>query len=112
MALENPNVVDAAGIENGSGLLVLTIADSWDWEDERKHLSSLQEKLNAYFNFIETGEIWESYPDSAGHPIVIDVVGKFEMPQAGIDLLERAAVFAAELGVTIRKRHYRGSSKV
>jgi hypothetical protein len=56
MTLDTPDTVDAMGIEIGSGLAVLTIADELDWRDERAHLLALQTKLNAYFAFIESGQ--------------------------------------------------------
>ena len=106
MALEQPDIVDAVGIEKGSDFVALTIADSWDWQDEQKHLLALQEKLNAYFRFVESGQIWESYPEAAGRQIVIDVIGRFPLPQIGIDFLKRASDACADLDVRIRYRHY------
>jgi hypothetical protein len=110
MALDKEDVVDAVGIERETGLVVLTIADSRDWDDEAKHLLALQAKLNAYFRFIETGQIWESYPNAAGKKLAIEVVSRFPIPQIGSDLLERASKACADLGVTVRSRHYSGSS--
>lgn len=109
MALDKPNTVDAIGIEKDTGAAILTITDSWDWADEQKHLLALQAKLNAYFCFIEGGEIWKSYPDAAGRQVVIDVVGKFPIPQIGMNFLNRATEACADLGVKIRSRHYPGS---
>jgi hypothetical protein len=85
MALDKPDIVDAVGIENDTGFAVLTIADYWDWDDEREHLLALQAKLNAYFRFIASGQIWKSYPDAARRQIVIDVVARFPTPPAGTD---------------------------
>ena len=108
MPLDNPDVIDAVGIEKDSEFAALTIADSWDWQDEQKHLLALQAKLNAYFRFIESGQIWQSYPDAAGRQIVIDVIGRFPLPQLGIEFLTKASDACAGLGIRIRYRHYRG----
>ncbi len=108
MALDKPDAVDAVGIERGSDFAALTITDSWDWQDERKHLLALQAKLNDYLSFIESGQIWESYPEAAGRQLVIDVVGKFSLPRIGIDLLERASDACADLDVRVRYRPYPG----
>jgi hypothetical protein len=108
MPLDKPDVVDAVGIEKGSDFVALTIADSLDWQDEQNHLLALQEKLNAYFRFVESGQIWESYPEAAGRQVVIDVIGRFPLPQVGIDFLKRASDTCADLGVRIRYRHYPG----
>jgi hypothetical protein len=38
MALDHPKVIDAIGVEKEPGFAVLTLADSWDWEDEHTHI--------------------------------------------------------------------------
>jgi hypothetical protein len=104
MALEEPNKVDAIGIENDTGSIVLTIADAWDWQDEQKHLRALQAKLNAYINFVESGQIWEAYPDSKERQLVIDIIARFPLSQAGADLLERVSIACADFQVKVRSR--------
>jgi hypothetical protein len=111
MALETPDKVDAIGIENDSGLAVLTVVDAWDWQHEKEHLVALKAKLNAYVNFVESGQIWEAYPDAADRHVVIDVVGRFPMPQAGVELLRSVSEACTDIGIKIRNRHYEGSSK-
>jgi hypothetical protein len=85
MSPEKSNTVDAIGIEKDTGVAILTIIDSWDWIDEKRHLLALQEKLNAYFNCIESGEIYEAYPKAAGRKIIIDVIGRFSVPKIGLE---------------------------
>ena len=104
MAIDKTDKIDAVGIEKNSDFAVLTILDAWDWGDEGNHLSALQSKLNAYFGFIESGQIWESYPEAAGRQLVIDVVGKFPIPKIGIELLHRASDACSALDVKIRYR--------
>jgi hypothetical protein len=105
MGLENDRVIDFVGFEDATGVVVLTIADSWDWADAHGHLLALQAKLNAYFNFVEAGELLESYPMAAGRPLAIDVVTKFAMDPRGSGLLEKAAEACQDLGIEIRTRH-------
>lgn len=102
MSLENIKTIDAAGIEKESNCVVLTIADSWPWHDEQAHLLALQAKLNAYFCFIENEEIWQSYPYAVGRQVVIDIVTRFQMPEAGVRLVEAASAIARELKVEVR----------
>jgi Family of unknown function (DUF6572) len=106
MALDRTDTIDAIAIEVGSDLAALTILDSWSWQDECDHLLVLQSKLSAYFRFVETGQIWESYAEAAGRQIVIDVVGKFPIPQIGIDFLHRAADACSSLNVKICYRQH------
>ncbi|MEP6848716.1 MAG: DUF6572 domain-containing protein [Acidobacteriota bacterium] len=49
-----------------------------DWKgDISEHLFLLQEKLNAYLRFVESGELLESYPKAVGKSVVFAVVMKF-----------------------------------
>jgi hypothetical protein len=112
MSLDKANTVDAAGIENETGLAVLTIADSWDWDDVAGHLIALQNKLNAYFDFIDSGEVFDSYPAARGRRIAIDIVSRFDFPAAARDFLATASRAAGELNVLLRQRRFVSSSAV
>lgn len=70
MSLDKVAQIDAAGIDRNSGSVVLTIADYWDWA----HLLALQAKLNAYFRFIESGQILKSYPEAHGRTVTIEAI--------------------------------------
>jgi hypothetical protein len=104
MSLDDVDVVDAVGTETGDGTVVLSIIDGWDWSDEQRHLRALQNKLNAYFGFVESGQIYEAYPEADGQPLRIDVVSKFPFPEAGLALLEKASAAAAQLNMTVAHR--------
>jgi hypothetical protein len=105
VGLDNPGVVDSIGFEPATGFVVLTISDGLDWTDDVAHLEALEAKLNAYFAFIETGEINQAYPDAVGRPVRIDILGRFRFPDDRRDFLDAAAIVAARLQVTIRQRH-------
>lgn len=104
MSLDRPYSVDAIGIDRDSGAVVLTLVDSWDWREAGKHSKALESKLDAYFAFIESGEIFESYPDAKGRKVVIDVITRFPLSPVGRSLLESAAKVARPLGVEVKTR--------
>ena len=112
MTLENATSVDAIGIESTTDFAVLTLGDSWDWTNEQAHLNALQDKLNAYFQFIESGQVWESYPAARGRKLVIDVVTRFPLSAAGQNLLNAASDIASDLGAVIRHKRFEGSQTV
>lgn len=104
MSLDNLEVVDAVGTEIESSVVVLTIVDSWDWQDQRTHLTALQAKLNTYFGFVESGQIYASYPDAREKALRIDIVSKFAPPEMALKFLEKASAVAARLNLTIAQR--------
>jgi hypothetical protein len=105
MSLDHTNTVDAVGIDRASGEATLTIADSWDWSDFSRHLLALQEKLNAYFAFIESGEIYTSYPNAIDRKLTIEIVGRYPLPVSANGFLREATVCAEQLHVEVRFRH-------
>jgi hypothetical protein len=78
MSVENGRTVDAVGVDKMSGQVILTIADELDWEEEQIHLVLLQDKINTYLSFIESGELIEANPDARDRKAVISVVGKYK----------------------------------
>ncbi|HPT25793.1 MAG TPA: hypothetical protein PLZ95_05185, partial [Bryobacteraceae bacterium] len=74
--------------ENGLGL---SISDHLDWTDSLAHQLVLQEKINRYLAFIESGEILEHQSDAAERRICIHVVLKYEPDPSGLAFLGRAA---------------------
>jgi hypothetical protein len=80
MTIEQGDVIDFSSIDKTSGDLWLTISDHLPWEEiEGEHLVLLQNKLNAYLRFIESGEIFGEIPGARGRNIVINIAGKFPM---------------------------------
>lgn len=111
MAIEKSDVVDAVGIETDTGDVVLTIADGLDWESsESQHLQKLQEKLNSYLRFIESGELLESYPDAAGRRPVISLVGRYEPSAAALRFLSKARQSIEAAGFGFRFQRYAGDA--
>lgn len=78
MSVEDQDKIDFITIENGTGNVLLTLTDHLNWEeDEDSHLEMLQAKLNAYMRFIESGEIYQQFPQTIDRVMVINFVSKF-----------------------------------
>ncbi|MDB5345219.1 MAG: hypothetical protein JWP89_3596 [Schlesneria sp.] len=103
MGLDNIKVIDAIGIEKNSHCAILSLFDSWDWDDdEPAHLLAIQDKFNSYLEFIENGQIFEDYPPARNKDLVIDVIFRFPPPSSAINLLTLASSVASELNVRVR----------
>lgn len=94
MAVDNPNVVDGVAIDKDRNALCLLLTDHLAWEgkdalDEYEHLKLLQEKLNAYISFLESGQYKESYPNSDSHrPNISSVISGYKQPSKSAQSIE------------------------
>jgi uncharacterized protein DUF6572 len=100
MSVEQEAVVDAIGVETGSGTVVLTISDHLQWDESNEHLLTLQNKINRYLAFIESGELLKKYPNAEGRPVRIDVVCMYEPTPIGRAFLSRAESTIISAGVS------------
>jgi len=89
MSVTDGNVVDAIGLDNETGQVVLTLVDHLPW-GELKHVEFLQAKLNAYLAFVESGELLESYPQTEARSVGIQVVCKYSPDAVGVGFFENA----------------------
>lgn len=83
MAVDNTKTIDLIGIDNKTGIVILTISDHLDWKETDTHLILLQDKINCYLRFIESGEIYETYPEAKNKNITIQIVKKHSLPIEG-----------------------------
>jgi hypothetical protein len=96
MSITDPSTIDALGIHQRTGEAVLTISDHLNWDDEGGHLVALENKINAYLTFVETGQISESLPDGADRAVKISLVHKYEPTDRAVQILENLKVELAK----------------
>jgi hypothetical protein len=104
MSVEQRKVVDFVGIGKADGRAILTISDHLPWLPDNEHLLMLQDKINDYLAFIESGEIYESYPQARGREIEIQVMCKYAPVGEAVHFLELA-------GETVRGAGFLFSAK-
>ncbi len=104
MSIENPDTIDFATFDNASGDLWLTISDHLPWEmgNEGDHLLLLQDKLNTYLRFIESGEVFDKVDGSKGRLILINIVGKYPLSPAAQMFIENAKAAIEKAGFGLR----------
>ena len=102
--LEKVDFVVTGGMPGGEVCLV--VSDHLDWDQqEGYHLLTLQEKLNTYLAFIETGQIYREFPKAAGRKIVIEVIGKYKPSDEARKFYGLAGQAMADAGFALRFRH-------
>jgi hypothetical protein len=103
MSILDTKVVDIIAVpEWEPDNVILLITDHLEWGDKAEqgeHLLLLQEKINTYIAFIESGEILESYPPSKGKSPIIRINGLYELPEQGEFFIDRVAEIVKEVGI-------------
>ena len=89
MSLEKTNVIDAMGIDESSGRLVMVIRQEEPWTGAKQQLFLLQEKLNAYLSFALDGEMAETNPEFAERPLALLIESATQPDSRTLHLLGR-----------------------
>ena len=98
MAIDNPNTVDAGGIDPESGHAVLVIQDQMDWSDPAAHFRALQ-KNSSYVAFIQNGQLEVTAIHAKGRPPRIGIVMLFEPPASAVAILAGVGDELAKVGI-------------
>ena len=107
MSIEQANTVDFVSIDDATGDALLTISDHLPWDEEEAHLLLLQDKLNSYLRFIESGEISRRFPQTAGRALKIAVVGKYPLSPRAAIVFERVKTTIQEAGFSLQFKLHR-----
>jgi hypothetical protein len=102
MSVLDEKVIDFAGIEKKAetNSLILTICDhlSWGEETDDVHLLMLQNKINSYLSYIESGELNERFVAKDYDNIVIEIIAKYPFSSDCIKFFNMSKQIIVEAG--------------
>ncbi|MBF0276942.1 MAG: hypothetical protein HQM13_04095 [SAR324 cluster bacterium] len=101
MTIEQRNNIDFISTDSDDGSVILSISDHLAWDEKNAHLMMLQEKVNEYLKYIESEEIYNSYPDAKGKPIKIIVFLKHDPTDLVKEFFRAAQEVCRQLEVSI-----------
>lgn len=78
MSIRELDKIDFVSFNDHSNEVTLVISDEMDWESETEHLLLMQDKMNLYLSYIESGQVYEAYPETKGKKFVIHIYAKYE----------------------------------
>jgi len=106
MPADEPDTIDIVATAP-DGTVSLIVSDHLDWRDSLNHQLILQDKLNAYLRFFESGEMYAKFPKSQGQWPQIEIVFKYEPDEDGKAFLTRAAKVIESAGLTLTHSLFR-----
>lgn len=98
MSVEDLDRIDFIGT-TADEKVELSISDHLDWSDEESHSLILQDKIFVYLEFIESGQLIETYPDAEDKEIIISIKLKFPPTENGLIDLENMASFFSDKAI-------------
>jgi hypothetical protein len=101
MSIEEADIVDFLSVGHGGTEAELTISDHLDWTDEDRHLELLQAKVYRYLDFIDSGEIYERYPEARGCRLRIRIRAETPLPPRALSLVQNLAEVASSQRVAV-----------
>ncbi len=84
------------------GKVQLTISDHLEWDAENNHLLVLQNKINAYLDFVQSGQILEDYPTAENKEIIISVSMKYTPEEDALIFLNHCEKFMEKQGLEFK----------
>lgn len=84
MAIDDPSKVDLVTYDPKSTEFVLIMIADQGWKNTPDDRRQLEQKLNGYMEFIESGQFLGKFPEAAGKPIRIqlDCIGSVDVHSA------------------------------
>lgn len=99
MSVIETDKIDAIGIINEEQRIYLTIVDSLVWDGENVHLFTLQEKINSYLFFIESGELAKAFPNEKNFDAVIELILKYAPTNEAITFFDKTIQILLDKGI-------------
>jgi len=99
MSVVETDVIDAIGLEKEAQRVFLSIIDALVWDAENLHLYTLQEKINTYLYFIESGELDRALPDGKGFDIAIELILKHMPSDQAISFFDKTTQILLDKGI-------------
>jgi hypothetical protein len=100
MTIEQTRIIDAIADDIVEGVASLIISDHLEWDKTQpNHLLLLQEKINTYITFFESGEIFENRTQLKNRRIVVKVVGLYPLSLDAEEFLRRAREVLSGIGL-------------
>lgn len=82
MTVDQTKIIDSVRDAYNGKEVILSIIDHLTWDqNEGEHLLLIQEKMNTYLAFIESGQLDTDFPHLKGREVVIIWFGKYPLSE-------------------------------
>ena len=82
-------IIDAVVPDKGNLVLVIFDTIEWEFSTRMEHAVKLQNKIQDYLNFMDSGQAREQYKDNVFHKMTIRIIGQYSYSRYALDFLEK-----------------------
>lgn len=86
--MQKHHQVDVVSHDPKMDRVVLSMVETRPWGDHGANLPDLQEKLNAYLNYVGGGQLWRDYPAMKGKKVAFRLHTQFPLTRREEDFVE------------------------
>ncbi len=97
MTIESTSQIDILTVRESLGQIQLTISDHLPWEQSDK-LLLIQQKVNHYLAFIESGEMESQHPKSATLTPVLKLISLYPPQSTDLEFLKQVQAIIEDAG--------------
>ncbi len=103
MSITDPGSIDLVATRPGTEQVRLVITDHLPWDDVQAHCLLLQEKLNTYIAFVESGEVYELSEPRVPNPAQFAIMAatQHEPPPEAEGFFEQVAQILDGIGMSL-----------
>lgn len=102
MSVLDSKTIDSMAVTNDYKGIILLISDHLDWKNEYQHLKILQNKINEYISFLQSGQYKEVYSNYEFEYGVIEVHFLNKITKNTKNFLQIVQNQTIKLGITIQ----------
>jgi len=103
MTVMETNTIDFVVPKNQHGDAELVLVDQLPWKiDEGDHLVMLQDKINTYLAFVETGQLVGDFPKAKGRKVVLKINALYAPSEQGEKFLAAVRPIVGQLGIELK----------
>lgn len=106
MTIDETNKVDIISAYPRGSVVYLSVVDHLPWSDPQggaisveEHLYLLQEKLNAYLEYVDSGALARDVPDAKMKKVVFLYHHKYPIPRSAQEVIDKMRGFLEEHGI-------------
>jgi hypothetical protein len=103
LAIDKVDKIDSVWLAKDGSEVMVAVFDHLPWESNtEEHLLLLQEKLDTYLAFIESGQLIRMCPRAKTAPVAVEVAGLYDLSKDAKDFYAKAKRYSRKVGAELR----------